>query len=176
MLCCLVANFHLDTFGSILTHLVKFGLALTHLDLFGVCWTQLRPFWAILSYISYLELLWAILIYFILFIWSPLEVFGGIWSSLYLFEPIWTFSNFSFFQIFCFSHFFYFFHVSYFSIFPTFLTFPVWSAQEFSKNISHLEVRYIKSPPSFRPPDRASPLQGSRRVRSLGGGVLPKNI
>ena len=57
---------------------------------------------------------------------------------------------------------------------PIFPTFSVWPAQGVSKNISHLGVRDIKSPPSFKPPKRA-PLWRSRGVRDWGVGDSPRN-
>ena len=47
------------------------------------------------------------------------------------------------------------------------------SGQGLSKNISHLGVRDIKSPPSFRPPHRAPPI-GVQRGKGLGGQGTPQ--
>ena len=132
-----------------------------------------------------MELFRAIWSYFELFgaIWSYLELFTAIWSYLVLFGAIWTFSSLPPFPTFCtFPTILTFPAISTFPTFPTFShistfpTFLVWSAQGISENISHLVVRDIKSPTSFRPPPL--PPYWSPLYRSLGGygdrGYFPR--
>ena len=107
-------------------------------------------------------------------IWSYFELFGDISRNLELFGAIHTISNCSLFS--------YFSNLSYCPTFPTFPTFPVWSAQGLFKNISHLRVREIKSPPPPQSGPPGPPLEppyrvlGGYRVRGLGDSSSIKQM
>ena len=124
---------HFQSFGAIWRHLEAFGALWTHLEEFGGIWSYLELFGGILSYFDIYEAIWSFILLFLLFL---------LFLLILLIPLFLLFTLFILFML-----------VLPFLILLLFLNFLSGLLKDLKK-ISHLGIRHIYSPHSFRLPPR----------------------